>query len=513
MDTKLLLVKLITLLYLESKLPDKSNPSTALATAILTHIKLPDNYTGNDFGRDPLIAMRETARWMISNPVDTVYDTKEFLQRLRVNVNDNQGLFDAFYSSIATDYEESALKHTILTYRRILNEYINQAKVKDILKEAYTKAWFQTDSVDWRYFIKEITENLEPYSGMATNDIVHPSIVTDIMLSDSTAVKGVFMRSKAELDETGIIRFGWQGLNRMFGPTGGARRGEFIVIGALQHNFKSGTSLEMFKSAALYNTPKLRDPNKKPLLMRISFENPAEKDMVDLYRSLVENETGVFCDQRYIDPDEAERFVASRLMANGWNVNIVHIDPSEFTYRDLFERIEKFEADGYEIFLLSMDYMPMMSKKGCAQGPAGVEMRDLYRRVRNFTSKRGIITITPHQLSTEAKQLTRLGIDNFVQEIANKGYYDGCRTIDQEIDMEIYQHIVKVNGESYLTFQRGKHRGPLSLITPERDLYTVYKFQQVGTIPDDVLLIDNSRRTVGGKTINEGGDSAWYDGI
>jgi hypothetical protein len=133
--------------------------------------------------------------------------------------------------------------------------------------------------------------------------------------------------------------------------------------------------------------------------------------------------------------------------------------------------------------------------------------------VRNFTAKRGIITITPHQLSTDAKQLTRLGIDNFVQEIANKGYYDGCRTIDQEVDMEIYQHIVKVNGESYLTFQRGKHRKPLGIITPDRDLYTVYKFEVVGTIPDDVEDIDKSRRTVGGKTINEGGDSAWYDGI
>ena len=513
MDTKLLLVKLITLLYLESKLPDKSNPSTAVATAILTHIKLPDNYTGNDFGRDPLIAMRETARWMVSNPIDTVYDTKEFLQRLRVNVNNDHGLFDAFYSSIGTDYEENALKHTILTYRKILNEYINQAKVKDILKNAYTKAWFQTDGVDWRFFVKEINESLEPFSSISSVEVTHPSVVSDIMFTSPDDVKNVFNRSIKELDSTGIIKFGWQGLNRMFGPTGGARRGEFIVIGALQHNFKSGTTLEMFKSAAIYNIPRLRDPSKKPLLMRISFENPIEKDMTDLYRSLVENETGIFCDPRHIDTDEATRFVIDRLQNRGWYINMCHIDPSEFTYRDLFERIERFEADGYEVVMLNMDYLPMMSKKGCAQGPAGVEIRDLYRRVRNFTAKRGIITITPHQLSTDAKQLTRLGIDNFVQEIANKGYYDGCRTIDQEVDMEIYQHIVKVNGESYLTFQRGKHRKPLGIITPDRDLYTVYKFEVVGTIPDDVEDIDKSRRTVGGKTINEGGDSAWYDGI
>lgn len=511
MDTKLLLVKIITLLFLESKHPDKTNPSTALITAILTHIKLPENYTTNDFGKDPLISLRETARWMLTNGVEATYDKKELLQRLRVNVNGDNGLYEAFHSPLMTEYEEDALKNVILTYRRALNEFINQAKVKDILKTAYTNTWFHGHNVDWKNFVKELAESLEPFANISDLAAAHPSIVSDIMFNNQNDVKNVFQRSAVELNSNGIIRFGWQGLNRMFGASGGARRGEFIVIGALQHNFKSGTSLEMFKSAAIYNTPQLRDPNKKPLLMRISFENPIEKDVVDLYRSLLENEYGVYCDPTTIDSDEATRYVIDKLQSTGFHINMCHIDPSEFTYRDLFERIEKFEADGYEVVMLNLDYLPMMSKKGCAQGPAGVEIRDLYRRVRNFTSKRGIITITPHQLSTEAKQLTRIGIDNFVQEIANKGYYDGCRTIDQEVDMEIYQHIVKVNGESYLTFQRGKHRK--TGITPERDLYTVYKFHDVGSIPDDVEGVDCSRRVVGGKTLNEGGGDAWYTGI
>lgn len=55
--------------------------------------------------------------------------------------------------------------------------------------------------------------------------------------------------------------------------------------------------------------------------------------------------------------------------------------------------------------------------------------------------------------------LIRNGMDEqFVAEIKNKGYYDGCRTLDQEVDMELYIHIVKVDGRSYLTLQRGKHR-------------------------------------------------------
>jgi hypothetical protein len=168
----------------------------------------------------------------------------------------------------------------------------------------------------------------------------------------------------------------------------------------------------------------------------------------------------------------------------------------------------KLEASGYEIHLIFIDYLNMMSKLGCQQGPAGTDIRDLFRRARNFLSKRGIACITPHQLSTEAKMLLRLGAENFVQEIANKGYYDSCRTIDQEVDFEIYQHIVKVGDESYLTLQRGKHRTPF--ITPEKDLYTILKFEQIGGILDDINSRDLSRRYVGGTAVADGGDKPWY---
>jgi hypothetical protein len=190
----------------------------------------------------------------------------------------------------------------------------------------------------------------------------------------------------------------------MFGTNGGARRGEMMVIGALQHNFKSGTALEMFKSAALYNRPYMRDPNKKPMLMRISFENPIEMDIINLYKSLAENETGIYIEPKEIDIDHATRYVIERLQVNGYHLSMCHIDPSDYTYHDLFDRIEKFEAEGYEIHMLNVDYLAMMSKKGCAAGPAGVEIRDLYRRVRNFIAKKGIFFVTPHQLSPDAKR-------------------------------------------------------------------------------------------------------------
>ena len=65
--------------------------------------------------------------------------------------------------------------------------------------------------------------------------------------------------------------------------------------------------------------------------------------------------------------------------------------------------------------------------------------------------------LTPLRLSTEAKQLTRNGVPNhmFLKEIAEKGYYDGCRTVDQEIDLELYVHLFSHKGKKLLQFQRG----------------------------------------------------------
>ena len=146
----------------------------------------------------------------------------------------------------------------------------------------------------------------------------------------------------------------------------------------------------------------------------------------------------------------------------------------------------------------------METSGGCLCTPGDREKR------LSLDNRKKILCITPHQLSTDAKKLTRQGVEDFVKEIANKGYWDSCTTIDQEVDMEIYQHKVEVNGVAYLTIQRGKHRKPS--ITPYQDLYVVYQFNaERGFIDDDVLGPDMSRKRVAAATASEGGAPAWFD--
>lgn len=512
MDTKLLLVKAITLLYRESLMVPRGPGSAPLVDNILVVIKLPDSYTTGDFGRDPLVSLRETARVMAQNPADWVYDKTELLQRLRVNCNNDEALWESLFAGIDTTLTGDELRATCIAYRRSIETFLNQGKIKDILKKYHTKCTFQSNSVDWKNLVRDIKDELEPYSNLDDgNGQGNKHAITRINFSDYDSVRGVLQRSHDELDASGVFRMGLQGLNRMFGPHGGLRRGESLLTSALKANYKSGMCLDMFRWAAFYNTPRLLDPERKPLLVRMSLENSVEQDIRALYKSLAENETQLPVDTDSIDIDEATRYVIAEMTKTGFHIDMSRYDPTEMTYHDLFEIIEGFESDGFEVQFASIDYLNCLSKRGCAAGPAGVDIKDLYRRTRNFFSVRKTTFITPHQLSTDAKMLLRGNASDFVKEIVDKGYYEGCRGLDTEPDLEMHQHIVQVNGEKYLTLQRGKHRkvGETNL----NDLYTVYKFEDYANIPDDVNGPDRSRKTVGGGTAHEGGVAAWWDGV
>lgn len=509
MDTKLLLVKTITLLYREGQVGNPDTSSIPLAKEIVSGIKTAEGLLASDFGKDVITSLRDTAMWMIENGPKHRYDKEELLQRLRMNVNGDDSTYDALKQGIAKEYTEEELVIVIKSYRGSLLDYKNRLSVKDVLRQYNTKLAFHEDTVNWKTIVEDLRTTLKPFEVALRGEAqeVHPSTVSAIDFSDVNSIRDVLMLAVDELDERGILRIGWQGFARMFGDTMGMRRGEFIVVGALQHNFKSDWCLNTMRQVALYNKPYMRDPKKKPALLRISFENTAAHDIASWYKEFYENETKTPINQKDIDPVEAAQIVFERMQINGYHILYRHIDPTEFTFRDLFDMLDKFEQDGYEIHAIWCDYLNMMSKRGCAQGAQGQDIRDLFRRVRNYTLKRGITFITPHQLSTEAKSLTRLGVDNFVKEIANKGYWDSCRTLDQEVDMEIYLHIEKANGEKYLTGQRGKHRKLVQ--TREQDQYTVYKFEPYGII-DDINGPDLSRRSVGGRTMSEGGETAWY---
>lgn len=490
MDAKLLLVKVITLLFRESQNPDKTENSAELVKQIIAELKLPEAILDTDKGRETLVGLRQTALWMANNPLQHEYNRAELLQRIRVNVGDDSNLLEAIFEGFDDIQDIEQIKKISLQLNFQLKAFVKQNQVVNIIKQASHKALFTPEEIDWNSFVSDFITQLETFSVINEDKI--DSEIESVDFDNIQNVEEMLNKATEEMSTGGVMRTGIQALNRMFGDHEGFLRGESWVVGALQHNFKSGFLMTILKGLVTYNTPMMIDKKKKPLILFITLENSIAQNILWLYQSFKENETGEPCDIRNISVPDAAAYVNEKFTANGYHVKMRRFNPTEFNYRDLFNVLLKYESDGYEIHSLLIDYLNMMNKTGCVKDTIGGDVRDLFRRLRNFTNPRKILFITPHQLSSEAKNIVRSGADGFVKEIANKGYYDSCKLIDQEVDGEIYIHIEKSKGRPYLTVQRGKHRKVK--ITPEEHLYYILPFNEVGAIQDDVGKRDLSMK-------------------
>lgn len=505
MDDRLILVKCITLLYRESMIAEKQENSADLVRTILESIKLPEYNLSINHDRDVLSSLKDTALYLCSSDITTVHEKEELLQRLKVNCGSDNKLYEALEQGISKDMDEGSLKRTVLGIRKFINDVFRENEIVKHIKEASVAVNFNRDKIkNIRTFVSDLVSKLEPYQIESTRK--DPAIVSAVDIGDAASLSTVFDEVKAMADSTGLLVTGWQGLNTML--QGGFRRGEQAVLPALQHKYKTGFTLTLFKQLAIYNKPVMINPNKKPCLVRISFEDALATNLQFLYQNLYFNETGKLADITSLSTSHLAGYVKEKLSVNGYHIKMLRVNASEWTYKDLHNYILELEANGYEIHACIVDYLPMLPTTGCEDGPMGHALRDLYRRTRNFFSARKITLLTPHQISTDAKQLIRDGRQDFVKLLPGMGYYAGSKQIDQEVDLEIFLHLEKLNGRTYLTIQRGKHRGVDVL--PETDMYMVLPFPVKGSIPDDLGKTPIHSKKVGGGPVGSGEEVPFF---
>jgi hypothetical protein len=506
MDNRLLLVKAVTLLYRESLLSNRSENSCDLVRTVLENIKVAEiNLTINK-ERDIIQALKQTALEMCENTVDHEYEKVDLLQRLKLNCLEDDALYDSFVQGIEPELAEASIKRSVINIRKSITNHFREQKVEEILSKAAVSFRHGRDKIkNVHSWVSDLISELEPFQ--VATVAKDPAVVDDIDVGDEKSVSSVFDDIKANSSGEMILKTGWQAINTML--QGGIRRGETGAICALQHKYKTGFSLSLFKQIALYNKPWMLDSTKKPLLLRISFEDSIAANIQFLYQSLKENETGEKADVSNISNEEMAAYVKEKLQVNGYHVKMMRVDPSQWTYVNICNKILELEAEGYEVHLLMIDYLAMIPTTGCTIGPMGSDLRDMFRRMRNFCSARKIACVTPHQLSTEAKQLLRDGRTDFVKIVAGLGYYDKCRTIDNELDWELYIHIEKKDKNYYLTIQRGKHR--LTTVIDSEDMYAVYQFFDIGGIPDDLDKENTASKKVGAPPVggNSYNESGW----
>lgn len=482
MDNKTLLIKSITLLYRESLLTDGVENSSELVRSVLENVKVSEIGLGISGDKEIIEALRTTALEMCANPVDEIYEKADFLQTLRLNAHSDDRLYDAAKQGIDSDFTQGGLKRSIVNTRKTIVNYFKEQQVNDVLNKAsYSFKYHREKIKDVKQFVGELIAQLEPLQASSTSN--DPAIIGEIDIGDVKSMHKMFDNIKKSNDGKNVYKTGWKALDRML--QGGFRPG-FSVIGALQHKYKTGFTLTLFKQIALYNKPLTEDPEKKPLLLRISFEDDLELNIQFLYQSLKFDETREPVSLKEVSIEEMSAYVNERMQVNGFHIKLIRVDPTKWTYLSICNKVIELEAQGYNVEVLMLDYLSKIPTIGChGGGILGADVCDLFSRIRNFASSKKIACISPHQLSTEAKQLIRNGVpeDIFVKEIAGKGYYEKSKALDQIVDLEIYIHLFTKDKETYLSLQRGKHRIPT--IAAERHKYFLLKFPKDMPIPDD----------------------------
>ena len=382
-DNKLLLVKCITLLYRESTLPEKESNSADLVRTVLEAIKLPEQALSMNNERDVLMSLKDTAIYMCGSAINTTYESEELLQRLKVNCGLEDAVYEAFTQGIEPEMTEATTKRNVLSIRKYINDSFRENELVELVSKAGNQLKFNRDKIpDVKEFVKNFMMTLEPYQ-MSVNQ-KDPAIVASVDIGDEAGMSEVCNQIQEADNQTSILKTGYQGLNRMW--QGGLRRGTAVILGALQHNYKTGFSLTIFKQIAIYNDPVMDNPAKKPLLLRISFEDSLTDNIQFLYQNFYQNEHGIMPNIKGVKPKDMAAYVKEKMSVTGYQVKFLRVNPSSWTYKDIQNKVLEYEAEGYEIHLLMLDYLAMIPTTGCEQGTMGHDMRDMWRRMRNFCS-------------------------------------------------------------------------------------------------------------------------------
>lgn len=527
MDNRLLLTKAITLLYRESLVQDKTENSIDLVRTTLENVKAPEVVVGINPERDIIMSLKRTLLEMCESP-ELDFVKEDLLQSIRSNCGDDLTLYTNIEQSINTEMSDGALKRSIINIRKNLINHFKEEEISKILNKAAWDFRFQREKIkSVPNYLSQMVTQLEPYQIVSSKK--DPAINEQVSFEDSEGVENIFATVQNDGSGKGVIRFGWQALNNAL--DGGIRPGEYAFLMALQHNWKSGFSLSLFKQIPIYNKPHLIKKDKKPLIIRISFEDFLKSNFQFLYKSLKENESGeVYRDEFRdgpIDPDTQEptkipvispkdksTYVIEKLKVNGWHIDMLYVNPIEWSYRDLCNYIIEKEAEGYEVKLCMVDYLQKVPTVGCEQGPMGHDLRNMNERIKAFMAPRGIIFITPWQLSPEAKMLRRDGHPNFVTKLVGNGYTNGCKTLDQVYDIGLIFHLEHVNKEWYLDVALDK----LRRIDQPDDKYRHFalKFNNTkagkGTILEDIGKENSAYKKPGGnKFTSEAEEQTYWD--
>ena len=451
------LIQCLILICRERLLNDRDNTSYSLINSLFNLDKIKKAGYGGELAF--LNNLKSFIIELMSSLED--YTDKMIEDRLRIIFIEKKQQLDDVLSMLRAKMKDDELKEEIVKRRKVLNNLYRVRKVRALLEDANRNVrQYENSTKEFSDFVLDISGQLESLA--VVEEEKDPAITDEFNLVNEEDVTLAINKVKKGNDDSRILVTGWKELNEML--QGGFRRREMAMFVAPQHNYKSGLLQSLFVQFCIHNKPILNDPNKKPAIIYISFEDDVSVYMEFMYKYIhcvLENELP---DMSSVPNEVLVKYLITNLSKNGYRPITLKVDPDKWSYLHLFNKIMKLEAEGYEIHACIVDYLSKLPTVGCnSLAPQGGALKELYNRCKNFFQTKEISLITAHQLNSEAKKLLKNGLDAYYlpQEVASKGYTETCTSLDQIVDIEIAMAKAKKDKNWVLSFYLGKHRGKI----------------------------------------------------
>lgn len=480
MNYRFLIINSLLLLYWERKLPNNPTSSIDTVKEIISELRVSSGADTEGAG-DVYASLQALIIRICSHPSEEI-DKAALVRQVKIMASHDQYVADIIVESVERELTEDEIKVECASLSREVNEASKRIEFANMLKNLAKDYVYSDKEFDYVTAARSVIEKAENFAVEKTEGLGSISgVVNFIDFDDEKGLVDMFKEAMDEISPEEILKFPLQGLNKLTGKQSGGRRGETCLIAGLSHHGKSVLTMAITRGIAMYNTPVLHEPGKIPTILIISSENDLTINIRELYTQCYTNIYKKLPDE-VPNEEEAGKFIKEVFGKNGWRTYMVRINPDEFTLKDFQDMIYQLEASNHEIILCSFDYLAMMSTKGIEATITGQEKQLLWKRVRNMFTVRKTFFISPHQLSTEAQNIERDRPSKFLDEILGRGYYQGCRSLHQEVDLEInIQKIVK-DGVTYICYGRAKHRGVNG--TPEKDKRCCYEVGPLGILDD-----------------------------
>lgn len=458
MDPNIVLAKCITLLYRESQLENSPENSSDLVRNTVDKIYINDTNLGVGSRRAISMGLKDLVLDMCRNKPPHVYVLDELLQQVRLLTNGDENIYQAIAEAVKQELQGPVLKRTITNLKKNINTFFRQEKTSDLLRKASREyAFDRKKMIDPADYINNLVLELQILSNAEA--LKENPVVKSVDFSDDASITMVFNDVAASNNADLPFLTGSRELNMAL--QGGPRPGDTVVIGALQHNYKTGFSLSLFADCVVENKPKCKDPAKKPLAYRITAEDPIRNNAQFLYQKFMFEETGEVIDIGQVGVDEMVAYIKKKMGQNGYQVIMDEINPSDWTYKTIINQLISLESKGYVVEIFCIDYLSKISTEGCNHGAQGDDMLDLFTKLRNYCAANGILFITPHQLSTDAKRLLQtVPAEGFLNQIKGGGFFEKTKGLDRIYDIGILLHKVESGDRSFLNVVVDKHRFP-----------------------------------------------------